>query len=343
MNTEKLKVFNLKLDSENLDRACEILKSGGLVAMPTETVYGLAASAYDEKAVSNIFAAKGRPQDNPLIVHISNIEMLNDLVSELPENAIECAKRFWPGPFTMVLKRSEKIPASVSAGLDTVAIRMPSNEVATELIERSGLPLAAPSANLSGSPSPTTAEHVIADLDGKIDAIVVSEPCEVGVESTVVTLTTNPPRLLRPGGITLEQLKEVLPDIVVDKAVLAEPEKDKPVASPGMKYKHYAPKSKVIMIDGNLQDFCKYVNSKAENGVFALVFDGEEEGLIVPTVSFGKRDDAATQAAVLFDALRLLDKKACSVCYARVPSLDGMGLAVYNRLIRAAAFEVITL
>ena len=329
MNTEKLKVFNLKLDSENLDRACEILKSGGLVAMPTETVYGLAANAFDEKAVSNIFAAKGRPQDNPLIVHISNIEMMNDLVSELPENAIECAKRFWPGPFTMVLKRSEKIPASVSAGLDTVAIRMPSNEVATELIERSGLPLAAPSANLSGSPSPTTAEHVIADLDGKIDAIVVSEPCEVGVESTVVTLTTNPPRLLRPGGITLEQLKEVLPDIVVDKAVLAEPEKDKPVASPGMKYKHYAPKSKV--------------NSKAENGVFALVFDGEEEGLIVPTVSFGKRDDAATQAAVLFDALRLLDKKGCRICYARVPTLDGMGLAVYNRLIRAAAFEVITL
>ena len=343
MNTLKLKVFDLKEDKANVDRACEILKSGGLVAIPTETVYGLAASAFDEKAVGNIFAAKGRPQDNPLIVHVSDIEMLNELVVDMPNVAIECAKKFWPGPFTMVLKRSEKIPASVSAGLDTVAVRMPSNEVAIEIIRNSKLPLAAPSANLSGSPSPTTAEHVIADLDGKIDAVVVSGASEVGVESTVITLTTNPPRLLRPGGITLEQLKEVLPDIVVDKAVLAEPEKGKPVASPGMKYKHYAPKSKVIMLDGDLVKFKEYVNAKAEDGVFALVFDGEEQELSVPTVSFGKKDDPETQAAVLFDALRELDKRGCKVCYARVPELDGMGLAVYNRLIRAAAFEVITL
>ncbi len=343
MNTLKLKVFDLKEDKANVDRACEILKSGGLVAIPTETVYGLAASAFDEKAVGNIFAAKGRPQDNPLIVHVSDIEMLNELVVDMPNVAIECAKKFWPGPFTMVLKRSEKIPASVSAGLDTVAVRMPSNEVAIEIIRNSKLPLAAPSANLSGSPSPTTAEHVIADLDGKIDAVVVSGASEVGVESTVITLTTNPPRLLRPGGITLEQLKEVLPDIVVDKAVLAEPERGKPVASPGMKYKHYAPKSKVIMLDGDLVKFKEYVNAKAEDGVFALVFDGEEQELSVPTVSFGKKDDPETQAAVLFDALRELDKRGCKVCYARVPELDGMGLAVYNRLIRAAAFEVITL
>ena len=343
MRTLKLNVFDLKLDSENIDRACEILKSGGLVAIPTETVYGLAASAYDEKAVRDIFAAKGRPQDNPLIVHIGDIEMLEELVSDIPEEALICAKKFWPGPFTMVLKRNEKIPASVSAGLDTVAVRMPSNEVAAEIIRRSRLPLAAPSANLSGSPSPTTAEHVIADLDGKIDAVVVSNACAVGVESTVITLTTNPPRLLRPGGITLEQLKEVLPDIVVDKAVLAEPEKGKPVASPGMKYKHYAPKSKVIMLDGDLEKFKEYVNTKVEDGVFALVFDGEEQDLLVPTVSFGKKDDPETQAAVLFDALRELDKRGCKICYARVPKLQGMGLAVYNRLIRAAAFEVIAL
>ena len=248
MKTLKLNVFDLKLDSENIDRACEILKSGGLVAIPTETVYGLAASAYDEKAVRDIFAAKGRPQDNPLIVHIGDIEMLEELVSDIPEEALICAKKFWPGPFTMVLKRSEKIPASVSAGLDTVAVRMPSNEVAAEIIRRSRLPLAAPSANLSGSPSPTTAEHVIADLDGKIDVVVVSNACAVGVESTVITLATEIPMLLRPGGVTLEQLKDVLGDVAVADEVLNPMKKDEKAESPGMKYKHYSPDSKCKLL-----------------------------------------------------------------------------------------------
>ncbi len=343
MQTARLNVFDVKKDSQAVKTACEILKQGGLVAIPTETVYGLAANAFDEDAVANIFKAKGRPQDNPLIVHVSDYEMLRQVAKELPEKAMELGEKFWPGPLTMVLPRGEKVPASVSAGLNTVAVRMPSNEVAREIIAKSGLPLAAPSANLSGSPSPTTAEHVLFDLDGKIDAVVVSQRADVGVESTVVTLCTNPPRLLRPGGVTVEQLREILPDIVVDKAVLAEPEKGKPVASPGMKYKHYSPKAKVVMLDGDIDKFADYVNQKAGDGVFALVYEGEESLFSVPTLSFGKKDDFSEQAAVLFDALRELDRRGCRVCYARVPQKMGVGLAVYNRLIRAAAFEVIEL
>lgn len=343
MQTERLTVFDVERDKDALLRAAEILKNGGLVGMPTETVYGLAANTFDEKAVSNIFAAKGRPQDNPLIVHVCDMNMIEDLVSELPEKAKACAEKFWPGPFTMVLPRGERVPKSVSAGLDTVAVRMPSNPVAHELIKVSRLPLAAPSANLSGSPSPTTAEHVLSDLDGRIDAVIVSDKCEVGLESTVISLCTNPPRLLRPGGVTLEQLQEVLPDIVVDKAVLAEPEKGKPVASPGMKYKHYSPKARVVMLDGDFDAFKKYVEENTDEGTFALVFDGEERELSVPCVSFGHKDNEAEQAAVLFDALRELDNRGCRVCFARVPQKSGVGLAVYNRLIRAAAFEVIEL
>lgn len=343
MQTERLTVFDVEKDKDALMRAAEILKNGGLVGIPTETVYGLAANTFDEKAISNIFKAKGRPQDNPLIVHVSDMEMVKDLVSELPEKASLCAEKFWPGPFTMVLPRGEKVPKSVSAGLDTVAVRMPSNPVAHELIKVSGLPLAAPSANLSGSPSPTTADHVLFDLDGRIDAVVVSDKCEVGLESTVVSLCTNPPRLLRPGGVTLEQLQEVLPDIVVDKAVLAEPEKGKPVASPGMKYKHYSPKARVVMLDGDFDAFKNYVERNTTDGTFALVFDGEETELSVPCVSFGHKGNESEQAAVLFDALRELDNCGCRVCFARVPQKSGVGLAVYNRLIRAAAFEVIEL
>ena len=274
MLTERLTVFDVEKDIDNLNRAAGILKNGGLVAMPTETVYGLAANTFDEKAVADIFIAKGRPQDNPLIVHISNMKMMQSIVRYLPETALKCAEKFWPGPFTMVLPRAENVPSSVSAGLDTVAVRMPSDPVAHALIEICGLPLAAPSANTSGSPSPTTPEHVLFDLDGKINAVIMSHHCDVGLESTVISLCCNPPRLLRPGGITLEQLREVLPNIVVDKAVLAEPEKDKPVASPGMKYKHYSPKAKIVMLDGEFDKFKNYVAKHKIDGTFALVFEG---------------------------------------------------------------------
>lgn len=343
MITEKLVVNTVEESHSQIKRAAEIIKNGGLVAMPTETVYGLAANALDEKAVSDIFTAKGRPQDNPLIVHISNFDMINKLVTSIPEIAQKCLEKFWPGPFTAILPKSDIIPKSVCAGLDTVAIRMPSNPIARALIEESSVPLAAPSANLSGSPSPTTANHVLLDLDGKIDAIIVAGKAEVGVESTVVTFVENPPRLLRPGGITAEQLREIIPDLAIDKAVFSEPEKGKPVASPGMKYKHYSPKANVIIIDGNSQKYIQYVNEHQSEHVYALCFDSDIEGLNVPYISYGDENDSAGQAARLFDALRTLDSCGCKTCFARMPKIEGVGLAVYNRLIRAAAFEVIKL
>ena len=343
MITEKLVVKSVEESTEQIARAAEIIKNGGLVAMPTETVYGLAANALNEEAVSNIFAAKGRPQDNPLIVHISNIAMISNLVTNIPEIAKKCIDIFWPGPFTAILPKSDIIPNSVCAGLETVAIRMPSNPIALALIEQSGVPLAAPSANISGSPSPTTAAHVLLDLDGKIDAAIIAEKSAVGVESTVVTFTENPPRLLRPGGITAEQLREIIPNLVIDKAVFAEPEKGKPVSSPGMKYKHYSPKSNVIIIDGNSKQFADYVNKNDAKNVCALCFDGDIGHLTVPYISYGDENDSKEQATRLFDALRTLDNQGCKLCYARMPKTQGIGLAVYNRLIRAAAFEVIKL
>jgi len=340
MITEKLIVKSVKESKEQISRAAEIIKSGGLVAMPTETVYGLAANALNEQAVSKIFLAKGRPQDNPLIVHISDISMINNLVTNIPEIAQKCITKFWPGPFTAILPKSDIIPNSVCAGLETVAIRMPSNPVARALIEQSGVPLAAPSANISGSPSPTTAAHVLLDLDGKIDAVIVAEKSMVGVESTVVTFTENPPRLLRPGGITAEQLREIIPDLVIDKAVFSEPEKGKPVASPGMKYKHYSPKANVIIIDGDSKNYTQYVNQHMSENVYALCFDGDIANLEVPYISFGDENNSTEQATRLFDALRMLDNQGCTICYARMPKMQGVGLAVYNRLLRAAAFEV---
>ena len=260
-----MKTLHLKAMDETaineIEKAAEILKNGGLVAIPTETVYGLAASAFNENAVANIFKAKGRPNDNPLIVHIAEINELEKIAKDITPTAKKCMDAFWPGPFTAVLPKTEVIPKSVSGGLDTVAVRMPNNPVARAIIKSSGLPLAAPSANRSGSPSPSTANHVIDDLDGRIDAIVISEKSAVGVESTVVTFATEPPRLLRPGGITVEQLKELIPNLVIDPAVTAEPEKNAPVASPGMKYKHYAPKADVIMATGSINAFCEYCNA----------------------------------------------------------------------------------
>ena len=230
-----METLRLKDDKTGIEKAAQILKNGGIVAIPTETVYGLAANCFEDRAVKRIFEAKGRPQDNPLFVHISNMDMLKEIAKDIPEIALKCAEKFWPGPFTMVLPKTDKIGDCISPNLNTVAVRMPENQVALEIINASGVPLAAPSANTSGSPSPTSAFHVEADLYGKIDAIVYTGECKVGDESTVVTFCENPPRLLRPGGITAEQLREIT-DIAVDKAVLSEPEKGKQVASPGMKY-----------------------------------------------------------------------------------------------------------
>lgn len=337
MKTEKL--YLNKDYNGSINRAAEILKMGGTVAIPTETVYGLAASAYCEDAIKKVFTAKGRPQDNPLIVHICDTEMLYEIAEDIPETAIVCAEKFWPGPFTMVLKKTGKTAECVSAGLSSVAVRMPSEKTAIDIIKASGLPLAAPSANVSGSPSPTTAYHVENDLDGKIDAIVYGGECEVGVESTVVTFCTNPPRLLRPGAVTAEDLKKIIPDLVVDKAVLAEPQKDQKVESPGMKYKHYAPKTETYLVEG--EGFSDFVNRKPDCA--AICFKNESENIQVPKIVYGDSKDESTLAHDVFSALREIDKLNVKEVYIHAPSKTGVGLAVYNRLIRAAGFKVINL
>ena len=342
MKTQEI-IINGANDTAEIKAVAEILRNGGIAAIPTETVYGLAANALDEDAVKKIFIAKGRPQDNPLIVHIANIKDLEILCKDIPEGAYKLAEKYWPGPLTMILPKTDKIPSLVSAGLDTVAIRYPVDKVAGAIIKETGLPLAAPSANLSGSPSPTTAEHCIADLTGRVDAIVVSHDCEVGVDSTVITLATPIPRLLRPGAITLEQLEEVLGKVDVDKAVLSEPEKDKPVASPGMKYKHYAPKTKVILVESAKEKYIEFVNSKKGEGVFALCFEEDKKDLEVPSISYGSEKDELSLANGIFSALRKLDESGAKIAYAHSPKRTGVELAVYNRLIRAAAFETIIL
>lgn len=332
------------LSEKDTQLAAEILKSGGLVAIPTETVYGLAANALNESAVKKIFEAKGRPSDNPLIVHISDIDEIYNLVSELPVAAQKLADAFWPGPLTIILKKSEIIPAVICGGLDSVAIRVPDNSVARKIIREAGCPLAAPSANLSGSPSPTKASHVVADLSGKIDAIVDAGACAVGVESTVVSLCTEVPRILRPGAITVEQLEKVIGKVDVDPAVLHELEKNSQPLSPGMKYKHYAPKAKVVILNGSREQFINFANANKSDNVAALCYAEDVEDLQVPVVIYGRENNANLQAAQLFDALRAIDElDGVDTIYARCPEKNGIGLAVYNRLIRAAGFNVINL
>lgn len=336
----------LKNTADDIIKSAHILKNGGLVGIPTETVYGLAANALDGTAVAKIFVAKGRPMDNPLIVHIADFADIKryNLVSKIPDSAVALAKSFWPGPLTIIMKKSKVIPDEVSAGLDTVAIRFPSHPVAQKIIKTAGVPLAAPSANLSGSPSPTTAQHVIKDLDGKIDAIIDGGASDVGVESTVITLATDVPRILRPGGITLEQLQSVLGEVDVDDAVFHKLAEGKKVASPGMKYKHYAPQANVILLKCSDDEYINYVNKNAEDGVAALCCDEDIKMLNVRTFSLGKRNDYQTQAHRLFDELRRIDNDGkVNTVYSRLPSTKGVGMAVYNRIIRAAGFEVIDL
>ncbi len=323
-----------------VSRAAGLIKDGGVVALPTETVYGLAASALDDSAIKKVFIAKGRPQDNPLIVHISDEKMLGLVAEDIPECLSALAKKFWPGPLTVILKKKAGyICDSVSAGLDTVAVRMPDNEIALEIIRRAGVPIAAPSANISGYPSPTSAKHVFDDLDGKIDAIVMGDDCRVGVESTVVSLCSTP-SILRPGAVTAEQLREFLPDIAVDKAVLSQLNEGERVASPGMKYKHYSPLTEVVLVEGSGDAYRDFVNAK-DDGV-AVCFS-EDEGIIIPKMIYGSAKDELSLAHNIFDTLRRLDNCGFGVAYVHAPSKEGVGLAVYNRLIRAAAFKVVSL
>lgn len=319
--------------------AGDILKNGGLVAFPTETVYGLGANALDDKAVKSIYTAKGRPSDNPLIVHIAEKEDIAPLVEEITPKAQALIDEFFPAPLTIILKKSSLVGNAVSGGLNTVAVRMPQNEIARAVIKASGCPIAAPSANTSGLPSPTRAKYVIDDMMGKIDAIIDGGDCQYGVESTVITLATEKPMLLRPGAITKEMIESVIGEIDVATAVLEGMKNDEVAASPGMKYKHYAPKAKVVMVNASKERYESFVNSKEE--AYALCFD--DDNVTIPKLTFGKENDDLSQAKELFDALRQLDELGAKKVYARVPSKDGVGMAVYNRLIRACAFNIIDL
>ena len=325
-------------------RAAEILRGGGLVAFPTETVYGLGANGLDAEAVKKIFEAKGRPQDNPLIVHIADMEMLEGLVSQVPPRALELAKAFWPGPLTMIFPRGPKVCDAVCAGLDTVGIRMPSHPVVQAIIRQSGLPFAAPSANLSGSPSPTNAADVWQEMDGRLPLILDGGPSQVGVESTVVAVMGEKPMILRPGYVTKEQMEEVLgEEVLLNHAITEKLAEGEVARSPGMKYKHYAPKADVTLLNGSFEQFKAYVDAHRDQNPSCLCFTGEAEKLGVPCVEYGREGDGADQAKHIFRSLRALDEQGDRVVYARCPRKDGLSMAVYNRLIRAAAFRVIDL
>ena len=332
-------VINITTEYEKaLEESSKLLKNGEVVGIPTETVYGLAANALDENAVKKIFIAKGRPSDNPLIVHIAKFEDLEPLVAEIPEKVKIMADAFWPAALTMIMKKSDKVSDVVSGNLDTVAIRMPKSDYARAIIEACGCPLAAPSANLSGSPSPTNAKYVFDDMNGRIPLIIDGGNCEIGVESTVISFAEEPPRLLRPGGVTLEEMTALIGEIVVDDAVLNKLEEGAVASSPGMKYKHYAPSADITIIKSDFDCFKSLCES--EDNITALCFDGENEKLSCNSVTYGKESDGFSQSARLFDALRELDEMGATKVYARCPDTKGMGLAVYNRLIRAAGFKI---
>lgn len=333
-----------KANDESIALAVKLLQDGDIVAIPTETVYGIAGNACNGECIKKIFEAKGRPQDNPLIVHISDMEMLQSVVSHVNDDALKLADAFWPGPLTIIMPKGDIISEENCAGLDSVGVRMPSDPVAHAIIEQSGLPLGAPSANLSGKPSPTTAQDVFTDMNGRLPLIIDGGECLRGVESTVISVLEDTPVLLRPGYVTKEEMEYVLgKKIQVSSAIVDKLPDGEQARSPGMKYKHYAPEAQVTILDGDIKNFTEYVNSHISDGTFVLCFDGEEQLFKADCVTYGKIDDPTQQAHMLFSALRELDKRGAKKVFARCPQKDGVALAVYNRLIRAAAFRVMKL
>lgn len=336
----------LGTSEEDISLAASFIKEGGVVGMPTETVYGLAANALDEQAVAKIFEAKGRPADNPLIVHIAEVEDIEGfgLVSEMPEVAKLLADKFWPGPLTIIMPKSDRVPLITTGGLSTVAVRLPKDENARRFIKASGCPIAAPSANISGSPSPTSASHVFKDMEGKIPAIVDGGECEVGLESTVVSIKDDVVTVLRPGGVTVEDLRSVYGRVEVCDAVLNKLKEGEEALSPGMKYKHYAPRAKVSLIKGSDEAFRAFVNKQDKAVSVALCYAEDEEFIEIPAIVMGSKADLAAQAHNLFADLRKIDElEGVKFAFVRCPSEEGIGMAVLNRLIRAAGFEVIDL
>lgn len=337
MNTKRLTV-------DDVAQGAAVIARGGLLGIPTETVYGLGANGLDPAAVAAIFAAKGRPQDNPLILHIPGPSWLERYCEDIPQTAYTLAQRFWPGPLTMILRRKAIVPDAVTAGLDTVGMRCPDCAVTRAIIAAADVPVAAPSGNTSGRPSPTTAAAMLEDMDGKIDAIVDAGPCAVGVESTIVDLTAAPPRLLRPGGVTLEQLRDVLGEVAVDEAVTRLMSTDERPRAPGMKYRHYAPKAPVTVVSGDSDTTAQYIAAHLMPGDGVICFSNYVNLFKgCPVESIGSADDQKAHARRIFQALRAFDHMDVRRIWAQSPDATGLGLAVTNRLNKAAGFHIIQL
>lgn len=343
----------VKVDTENpeksvLTEAAEILKNGGLVAFPTETVYGLGANGLDEKACKRIYEAKGRPSDNPLILTIGDLDGLYKIVGKVTENAKKIIDAFWPGPITLVLPKADCVPETVTGGLDTVAVRYPSNKIARELIKIAGIPVAAPSANSSGKPSPTRASHVEFDLNGKIEMIIDGGAADWGLESTILDVSENKPVLLRPGAVTQDMIEDVVGEIDVDPAVYSKPDGNIVPKAPGMKYKHYSPSAKVILVSGSMENVISTINEK----ISADEKNGLRVGVMATTQTkdryiggevlvVGDRTKPETIGANLFKILRKFDFIGVDIVYSEVFDEDGEGAAIMNRLNKAAGFNYI--
>ncbi len=347
IKTVVIEIDSLNIEEEKLIECSEILKRGGTVAFPTETVYGLGANGLETSSIKKIFEAKGRPSDNPLILHVSSIEEVRSLVKEIPEVAIKLMNTFWPGPLTLIFEKSELIPKEITGGLDTVAIRIPQHPIANKLIQLAGVPVAAPSANISGKPSPTKADHVVKDLYGRVDAIISGGNCDIGVESTVLDLTVETPTILRPGGVTKEMLEVVLSAVVLDPA-LEENSRELTPKSPGMKYTHYAPKAEVTIVKGHIDHVTKRIVEMEK----ALRDDGKQVGIICSdesknkytsnmVKSMGSRVDMKAMASNLFKILREFDETTVEIILAEAVEETGLGKAIMNRMLKAAGYRVI--
>lgn len=352
METQVVVIDENRIDEEALAeiaRAGDIIKKGGLVAFPTETVYGLGGDALNPESSKKIYAAKGRPSDNPLIVHVADLEHLKEIVKEIPEEAKKLSDAFWPGPLTMIFEKNDRVPRETTGGLDTVAVRMPCNKTALELIKASGGYIAAPSANTSGRPSPTVARYCIEDLSGRIDMIIDGGQVGIGLESTIVDLTGPVPMVLRPGYITLEMLRSVLPDVDIDKTIIDADSAEKPKA-PGMKYRHYAPRGVLTIVQGEQNKVVEYINS--ETALFRQ--QGKKVGVIATDLtkdmyhadvikSAGDRNDEKTIAHELFRVLREFDDEQVDIMFSESFDENGIGQAIMNRLLKAAGHNVKTL
>lgn len=347
MNTKVSEIKSIIEQEDKIEEAAQIIKNGGIVAFPTETVYGLGADALNEDAVKKIFIAKGRPQDNPLIVHVASKD-INDYVEEIPTVANKLMNKFWPGPLTIIFKKKNIIPDVTSANLESIGIRMPDNDIARKLIELSGTVIAAPSANISGRPSPTDLERCVEDLNGRVDCIIGGDNSKIGVESTIVDCTVNPPLVLRPGGITLEMLKEIDPRIEIDKAIMQKPSENLKPKAPGMKYRHYAPKAKVTIISGNrkktvakIKEMVNYNIEKQKKVCILTVEENENEYHEGTKIVLGSLSDLSTVAKNLFEALRKCDDLGADLILAEAYEEKGVGVAIMNRLNKAAGFDII--